>query len=262
MNIPTSDRKPFDIAVVGGGIAGLTLTIGLLTNNVPVTLYEAAPQFGEIGAGVSFGPNATRAMALIDPRIKEGFDRRATYNQWESKRNFWFDFRYGEEKRGFKEGETESRVGKLIHQLKCPTGQASVHRAHFLDEMVKLVPDGVAKFNKRLTDARDEGKKGVVLKFTDGSEARHTAVVACDGIKSRMRQIVLGQDHPTAQAVFSGKYAYRGLIPMEQAAELLGDELAKNSQMYLGNGGHVLTFAIEKGKTMNGECSLMFPELE
>ncbi|KFY29850.1 hypothetical protein V494_08431 [Pseudogymnoascus sp. VKM F-4513 (FW-928)] len=33
--------------------------------------------------------------------------------------------------------------------------------------------------------------------------------------------------------------------------DALGDELAKNSQMYMGQHGHVLTFPIEKGKTMN-----------
>lgn len=29
---------------------------------------------------------------------------------------------------------------------------------------------------------------------------------------------------------------------MDDAAELLGDELARNAQMYLGHGGHILTF--------------------
>lgn len=38
---------------------------------------------------------------------------------------------------------------------------------------------------------------------------------------------------------------------MDKAATLLGDELARNSQMYLGRGGHILTFPIENGKTMN-----------
>ena len=73
----------------------------------------------------------------------------------------------------------------------------------------------------------------------------------CDGVKSRLREVVLGKDHPAAKPVFSGKYAYRGLIPMEDAAALMGDELARNSQMYFGHGGHILTFPIEKGKTMN-----------
>lgn len=34
--------KPFNIAIVGGGISGLTLAIGLLERNIPITIYEAA----------------------------------------------------------------------------------------------------------------------------------------------------------------------------------------------------------------------------
>ncbi|KAF2144801.1 uncharacterized protein K452DRAFT_316720 [Aplosporella prunicola CBS 121167] len=238
----------FDIAVVGGGIAGITLTVGLLRAGVNVTLYEAAPAFGEIGAGVAFGANATRAMSLISPEIRSGFANVATYNQWESKANIWFDFRRGQAAKG---QHADKDQGELIASLPTPQGQASVHRAHFLDQMVHLVPEGVAKFGKRLVDVENLADGNVKLKFKDGSEAVHSAIIGCDGIKSRTRQIVLGENDPAAKAVFSGKYAYRGLIPMDKAAELLGDELARNSQMYFGYHGHVLTFPIEKGNTMN-----------
>ena len=270
-------KKPYNIAIVGGGIAGLTLTIGLLRNSIPVTVYEAAAHFGEIGAGVAFGPNAVRAMTLIDPKIKEGFDRRATSNQWESKKAFWFDFRVGDARLGESQvrgaegqrsdnGENngnvrtdrqendQGRSGEFICELTCPLGQGYVHRAHYLDEMVNLVPESVTRFGKKLVDisAAEGGSGDVVLHFADGTTAQHSAVIGCDGIKSKTREIVLGEKDPAAHAVFTGKYVYRGLIPMEKAAELLGDELARNSQMYLGYHGHVLTFPIEKGKTMNG----------
>lgn len=101
---------------------------------------------------------------------------------------------------------------------------------HYLDELVKLVPQEVAHFGKRLEDI-EEREDHVVLRFHDGTSAIHDAVIGCDGVKSRARQIVLGSDHPAAAATFSGKYAYRGLIPMNDAAGLLGDELARNAQM-------------------------------
>ncbi|KAK2028573.1 mannitol 1-phosphate dehydrogenase [Colletotrichum zoysiae] len=236
--------KPFNVAVIGGGIAGLTLTLQLLRNRVPTTLYERAPKFGEIGAGVSFGPNALRAMSLISPHVRQAFENQATHNQSEDYQNVWFDFRYGETCEG-KHGE-----GELIHRLICETGQTGIHRAHFLDELVKLLPDGVAKFGKHAVDYEDDGTR-VLLKFQDGTTAIHDAVTACDGIKSQLRRVMLGDDHPASRAVFSGKYAYRGLIPMEEAEELLGSELAKNSQMYLGKHGHILTFSVAKGKNMN-----------
>jgi salicylate hydroxylase len=51
-------KKPFNLAIVGGGISGLSLAITLLEYGIDLTIYEAAPHFGEIGAGVAFGPNA------------------------------------------------------------------------------------------------------------------------------------------------------------------------------------------------------------
>lgn len=106
--------------------------------------------------------------------------------------------------------------------------QSSVHRAHFLDELVKLVPDECASFGKRVEEV--EETEGVRLRFRDGSSAVHTAVVGCDGIKSGTRKIVVGEREEST-ARFTGKYAYRGLIPMEKAVGLLGEELARNGQM-------------------------------
>ena len=247
----SSTQKPLDIAIIGGGIAGLTLAIGLLKRNIQVTVYESAHHFGEIGAGVAFGPNSTRAMALIDPSVKQGFDNCATSNQWESKQDTWFEFRYGQDE----EGAAEPRTGKLFHRLSCPNGQATAHRAKFLDEMIKLIPGDIARFGKRLVSVKDLGDKGVHLKFRDGTEATHTAVIGCDGIKSETRKYVLGHDNPKAYAQWTGKYCHRGLAPMEKAVEAIGEELAMNNQMYLGRHGHILTFPVEKGETYNGKST-------
>lgn len=241
-------EKPFHIAVCGGGIGGLCLAIGLLRQKVPCTIYEAASAFSEIGAGVSFGPNAVRAMELIHPLIAKGFENCVTMNGWPQKNETWFDFRVGMS--DSRDGQ-ELRTGTYVADVKSgKMGQTSVHRAHYLDELVKLVPHNIAKFGKRLKDITEEGEK-LVLHFEDGTREEADAVIGCDGIKSRTRQILLGADHPAAHACFSGKYAYRGLIPMDKAAIALGDELARNSQIYMGYRGHVLTFPIDKGKTMN-----------
>jgi len=198
-----------------------------------LTVYpKAAPAFAEIGAGVSLGPNAARAMQMIDPAIHEGLLRCATGNAWPAQQNSWFTFRKGEDK--------DAKFGAKICDLWCETGQTSVHRASFLDELVALVPKEVAHFGKKLEDIEDKGDH-VILHFADGTTAKHSAVIGCDGVKSRTREIVLGKHHPATKPTFSGKYAYRGLIPMEKAADLMGDELARNSQMFLGHGGYVLT---------------------
>lgn len=272
-----SEHVP-SIAIVGGGIAGLALALNLLKlcksssakPKYTVTIYESAHAFGEIGAGVSFGPNASHAMKCIGPEVYEAFEKTETTNQYPSKADVWFDFRFGESVDGkYKvEGEEgtgpEDRTGELIATVRCKNGQRGVKRSMFLDELIKHVPDGVAKFGKRVTHYTASPSGPVTLCFKDGSTATHDAVVACDGIKSNIRKTLLATtSRPEAtDAVFSGKYCYRGLIPMNEAVEAVGDEMAKNAQMYLGRHGHILTFAIEKGKFMNGKSFCVIPTHE
>lgn len=54
-----------------------------------------------------------------------------------------------------------------------------------------------------------------------------------DGIKSRVRQAVVGKNHPSAFPSYTYKYAYRGLVPMEAAVEAMGEEKAQNASMYV-----------------------------
>lgn len=81
------------VAVIGGGIGGLALALGLLEHaHIDVQVYESAPSFGEIGAGVTIGPNAERALALISPAAKAALDRTATSNIWKSKADTFADY--------------------------------------------------------------------------------------------------------------------------------------------------------------------------
>jgi salicylate hydroxylase len=253
----SSTQKPFDLAIVGGGISGLVLSIGLLKHHVPHTIYESAASFREIGAGVGFEPNFVRTLELISPRLKDAFLNVASRPN--DKNPQWFEVRVGDMRKGDANGVVrrkdgkEYRVGdKVISWPGRPGPRGGIVRAHFLDEMVKLVPEHITKFGKRLVDVvvSDDGSGDAVLHFADGTTARHSAVIGCDGIKSRCRELVLGKED--AKPVFSGKYAYRGLIPMADAAKIIGEKEALRSQMILGYHAHVLTFPIAKGTIFNG----------
>jgi salicylate hydroxylase len=115
--------KKISIAICGGGIGGLSLAIGLLRYpHLNVHIYESAAAFAEIGAGVSFGPNAMRAMRLTNPSILRGYDQRRTENESKEKKDAWFDFRWGMDTRSGKAGEWfHSTIAR-------GTGQSSIHR--------------------------------------------------------------------------------------------------------------------------------------
>ncbi|KIX92833.1 uncharacterized protein Z520_11496 [Fonsecaea multimorphosa CBS 102226] len=242
-----SETKKFEIAIIGGGIAGITLAIALYHRQIPVKIYEQAPQFGEIGAGVSFSPNAVQAMKLCHEGVYDAFEKVCTLNVWPEKKYVWFDYLDGWE--GPKPGQERQDIA---FSIKNSLGQNGVHRAHYLDEMVKLVPKGIARFGKRLVNITENESTGrLVMDFEDGSTAEADAVIGCDGIKSRVRQIIVGKDHPSSKPSYTHKYAYRGLVQMEDAIKAVGEELAVNSCMHMGPDGHVLTFPVNHGKTLN-----------
>ena len=53
------------IHIIGAGIGGLTLALGLLQGGRKVRLYEQAPELGEVGAGLSISPNASKGLGYL-----------------------------------------------------------------------------------------------------------------------------------------------------------------------------------------------------
>lgn len=58
----------FRVAVIGGGIGGLTTALSLATYSPQlknITVYEQAPEYSEIGAGVGIGIQAGRVLQKL-----------------------------------------------------------------------------------------------------------------------------------------------------------------------------------------------------
>src|SRR6266516_3563556 len=50
------------IAIIGGGIGGLSAALSLLRAGVEVQVYERARTISEVGAGIAVSPNASRIL--------------------------------------------------------------------------------------------------------------------------------------------------------------------------------------------------------
>src|SRR5689334_19752492 len=61
------------IAIIGGGIGGLSAALQLLREGFDVQVYEQSPRIGEIGAGIQISPNASRLLIRLG--LKGAMDR-------------------------------------------------------------------------------------------------------------------------------------------------------------------------------------------
>ena len=234
--------KRLSIGIVGGGIGGVAFAVALSRDaGLEVQLFEAAPQFSEIGAGVSFGPNAVRAISLLG---LESAYRRIADSSPAPFEDVWFEWRRGRDD------------AYLTASLAPGCGQSSVHRADFLDAIVANLPEGIARFGKRCVEVRQDDD-GVEVDFEDGSRHRCDILIGFDGIKSAVRDHVLPpEQYGDLGPFWSGTYAYRGMIPtgqLEAAMEARGADrrLALVPQMYLGPDRHILTFPVKQSELIN-----------
>jgi salicylate hydroxylase len=71
------------IAIIGGGIGGLTVALSLLRAGFDVQVYEQARQLKEVGAGINIGPNASRILRRlgIGHELEQTSVRPATFDQ-------------------------------------------------------------------------------------------------------------------------------------------------------------------------------------
>ena len=93
----TSTASPgpekISLAIIGGGIGGIALALGLLEHpRIDFQIYEAAPIWVQIGAGLGLGPNAQAALELLGPETTAAFRNNVTGNLWETHQKTFLNF--------------------------------------------------------------------------------------------------------------------------------------------------------------------------
>ncbi|KAL7621713.1 hypothetical protein AAE478_009040 [Parahypoxylon ruwenzoriense] len=231
-----SQGSSIHVAIVGGGITGVILALALQKRGVNYTLYERAPTFTEIGAGIGFSPNAERALTFIDPEVHRVYKQVASSSK-EKEYFQWVD--------GHRSNEIVARL--LIGVDSFQGGR----RYDFLEAWSKLIPRDKIKFYKEIVSIADKDTGGVSLHFRDGTVDKADIVVGCDGIHSRVRQLILGESNSASYPSYTNKYCFRTLVPMDNARAALGDERTVVRFFYNGPGAHCVTYPVAQGQFLN-----------
>jgi salicylate hydroxylase len=220
------------IAIIGGGIGGLSAGLHLLHEGFDVQIYEQAPRITEIGAGIQISPNASRLLIRLG--LKPALDAAGVFPKAVHQRR-WDD------------GRTLQRapVGRDVEDA-FGAPYYHFHRADLANLLAAALPPERVHVQHKLTDLEQKGER-VVARFDNGATVEADVLVGADGIHSKVRHIVFGPE----KARFTGCVAWRGLVPAERIRDL-GIEVASHN--WMGPDGHVVHYWVSAGRFMNVVC--------
>src|SRR5438132_13582447 len=189
------------VAVVGGGIGGLTAALSLRQAGFEVDVYEQAPQLTQIGGGINMAPNAARVLRRLG--LAAGLDR-------EGVRPLSTHQRRWQDGRTLQRAPLNPRCEELYG-----APHLTVHRADLLAIIASGFVAERVHLGHRLVGLDGKGDR-FAASFENGERITVDILVGADGINSTVRAVLLGEEAPR----FAGCVAYRGLVPTERPAGL------------------------------------------
>ncbi|EME44161.1 hypothetical protein DOTSEDRAFT_80005 [Dothistroma septosporum NZE10] len=240
--IGSMENSKINVAILGGGIAGLTLGLGLAKNpHVDFHIYETVPEYKDIGAGLALHLNAIKAMALVGNEVKQAYVDRAL-------------------NMGDADVEMATQVilasgpnsGEVVAELGRAKGRKTVARHELMKGFMELLPkDSIS--NGKSAEKIEESDRGVTVYFKDGSQVEADCVIGADGVHSITRAHVLGADHPAVGAKnHDGYQNYRRMMSMDEARKYgIDEKWTYFVPILCGPRGNINSMPLDKGRKLS-----------
>ena len=219
------------IAIIGGGIGGLTAAHALSRRGFEVQVYEASPELKEIGAGVALGPNAMKALRSLE--LEDAVRSVAGRSDGQMLRNW-------------KNARVISQMDPSSQAEHFGAASSTVHRADLLDVLAASLPAGIVTLGARCVGVEADGAVARA-RFEDGAEIEADLVVGADGIHSAVRTSLFGADAPR----FTGKICYRSVIPVDAVP---GGAPDPYDVIWMGPHGAIVVYRLRRDELINVVC--------
>jgi salicylate hydroxylase len=216
--------------IIGGGIGGLTAALALSQVNQVCAVFEKAPAFGEVGAGVQLGPNAMRrlhamglapALAAVAAFPKQLQVRSAANGANIGALPLGSDAqnRYGAPYATLHRGDLHAALLAAVHATPTQLHTGSEH----------------SYYSQTAHSAR------IIAKHVSHEGAY---VVGADGLRSNVRQQLLGDGRPR----LAGQVVYRALVQQNQLPIAVRSH---DVTVWLGPHLHVVVYPVRSGEWLN-----------
>ncbi|HET9648712.1 MAG TPA: FAD-dependent oxidoreductase, partial [Microlunatus sp.] len=231
-------NQDVDVTVVGGGIGGLANAYALGRQGLRVRLLERAKEFGEVGAGLQIAPNCTRILdqwGLLEEVVSLGVVPENLVMK------------------DAVDGSVLTRLDLRDARVRYGFPYVVIHRSDLHATLLRACRRvGVDLVNDVQVTGYEQREGSATVLHQAGRETA-PVVIAADGLYSVARGL-FSDDGP----VSSSYVAYRGAIPMEQAAVL--DVSLSDVTVFVGPHCHFVQYPLRGGEMLNQVAVFQSPK--
>ena len=223
-----SDKK---VLIIGGGVGGLAAALALAQQGIRIELLEQADQIGEIGAGIQLAANAFAALDALG--VGQAARDRAVFTDQMILKDA-LDTR----------DVAVVNVGAPYRE-RFGNPYAVIHRADLHLSILEAVQDHplITFRTSTRVEKLEQGERGVTVIDQRGECHVADAVVGCDGVKSTIRQTLIGDE-----ARVTGHVVYRAVVDVEDMPR----ELQINAPVvWAGPNCHLVHYPLRGGQQYN-----------
>jgi salicylate hydroxylase len=225
------------VAIIGGGIGGMTAAAALHQRGLEVAIYERAGRLSEVGFGLQLGPNAVkvaRALGFFDALARTCAEPASfaslTWDQ--SALRYRIPF----------QGVMSAKFGSPY---------LMAYRPDLHELLIGLVPASAIHLDMQCVGCANIAN-GATATFANGRQIEADVIIGADGIHSAVRKALFGE----TPARFTNLTSWRAMVPIDRRPSEVGPgrsvKLDRTDYVgWIGPSGHLITYPVRGGAYLN-----------